>query len=696
MKRDHVELDVIFRWRQKSGFDLTLIYDHPDSSEDNPQLIDKPIDFDTDRLDALAADADSYADELSVMFYRNTAVRDTFVRALESVEAYPVHVRLLIDAAAPTRYQAIRWETLRDPGNQFSLATKSRVYFSRFLSSNAFNPVRPLPKEDRLTALVVVANPKGMSDYDVLGAPPLAAVDIDEELRRARQTLGNMRIETLPDEHNPTQRATLKAITQRLEATDGRPTVNLLYLVCHGIVADEPKLLLETAQGSVDAVSAKTLADHITRLASPPTVAALCSCQSAGAGAADPTTQAEPLAPFGPLLAGAGVAVVIAMQGNVTVGTASNFMTEFFEQLAIDGLADRAAAEARRTVQRQSDWWMPVLFSRLRRGRPWYEPRFGRTRATKFENLWKKLAETGCTPVLGSGIVSEIFLPQRHELAQTWVKLRQMPITPATHRDLAKVAQYLSVDSGPDMPPTELRSFLRAHLRGEFKDKMPEVEWGDPLPAIIRKVWERHRDELGENEPYTILASLELPVYVTTSWTDLLECAMEERGIRPTVRSFDWLSDVRFEEDKIAKPTPKKPLVYHAFGSLDDPTSIVLTEDDYFAWLRQWMRHVEGDKTDSIPGPVRAALTDSALLFLGYSLDDWEFRILFQSVKSFPAKRRLKHQHVGVQLRPEASTIDPEAAQDYLERYLGDDKVDIYWGSSRAFLQDLQASRPVL
>jgi hypothetical protein len=55
---------------------------------------------------------------------------------------------------------------------------------------------------------------------------------------------------------------------------------------------------------------------------------------------------------------------------------------------------------------------------------------------------------------------------------------------------------------------------------------------------------------------------------------------------------------------------------------LGDPTSIVLTEDDYFAWLRAWMRNIDSDKMDSIAGQVRSALTDSALLFLCYSLDD--------------------------------------------------------------------------
>jgi len=154
------------------------------------------------------------------------------------------------------------------------------------------------------------------------------------------------------------------------------------------------------------------------------------------------------------------------------------------------------------------------------------------------------------------------------------------------------------------------------------------------------------------------------------------------------------LRDRSVDEDDPPEPTVANPLVYHAFGSMTQPSSIVLTEDDYFAWLRAWMRHVDADKTDSIPPPVKDALTDSSLLFLGYMLDDWEFRFMFQSVKSFAGHSlHSRYQHVGVQLRPETATVDPEAAQDYLERYLGADNVDIYWGSSSRFLEDLRDTR---
>ncbi len=268
-----------------------------------------------------------------------------------------------------------------------------------------------------------------------------------------------------------------------------------------------------------------------------------------------------------------------------------------------------------------------------------------------------------------------------------------MPIVAPSRGDLAKVAQYLSVDSGPDMPRTELRRYLRTYLKRENAPHLPTLNWDeDPLQELISEVGRKRRAELGEDDPNAILASLRLAVYVTTSWTNLLEDALTEAGRPPEVLYFDWHRQRQFDDYELPEISPDHPLVYHLFGTIDRPESVVLTEDDYFAWLRAWIKRV--DKSESIPDSVKAALTDRSLLFLGYSLDDWEFRVLFQSIKSFEGNDLLRdRKHVGVQFRPEAVTIDRDSAQDYLERYFGEDRVDIYWGTCSEFLQELRDSK---
>ena len=138
--------------------------------------------------------------------------------------------------------------------------------------------------------------------------------------------------------------------------------------------------------------------------------------------------------------------------------------------------------------------------------------------------------------------------------------------------------------------------------------------------------------------------------------------------------------------DLVEEPTAERPLVYHLFGRFDHPQSLVLTEEDYFGWFTAWhSRRLE------IPAVVRSALVEKSLLFIGFRLDDWDFRVIFQAIRSFGGRQLMEENvHVGVQLSPENQLIEPEAAQEYLESYFGD-KVNIYWGDARRFLDELRA-----
>jgi hypothetical protein len=114
----------------------------------------------------------------------------------------------------------------------------------------------------------------------------------------------------------------------------------------------------------------------------------------------------------------------------------------------------------------------------------------------------------------------------------------------------------------------------------------------------------------------------------------------------------------------------------------------VLTEDDYFRWYSAWLRR----RSEEVPDVVVDALLSRALLFLGFQLDDWDFRVIFHGIKSFDGLQQMgDNQHVGVQISPENQLIEPEAAQDYLESYFGHDSVSIFWGDTKHFLKEFRA-----
>ena len=81
-------------------------------------------------------------------------------------------------------------------------------------------------------------------------------------------------------------------------------------------------------------------------------------------------------------------------------------------------------------------------------------------------------------------------------------------------------------------------------------------------------------------------------------------------------------------------------------------------------------------------------LSTSSLLFLGFSLDDWEFRLVLQGlVQGIDQEKTV---NVGVQLEIDPK-LDETKVTDYFKRYLGQFNIEIYWGSTQQFINELHA-----
>jgi cytochrome oxidase Cu insertion factor (SCO1/SenC/PrrC family) len=80
------------------------------------------------------------------------------------------------------------------------------------------------------------------------------------------------------------------------------------------------------------------------------------------------------------------------------------------------------------------------------------------------------------------------------------------------------------------------------------------------------------------------------------------------------------------------------------------------------------------------------------LLFLGFQLTVWDFRVFFRSIMSQEGRdRRKRFSHVAVQIDPEQEQlIDPARARNYLETYFSDTHISIFWGNAEDFLAELQ------
>ncbi|MEA2495593.1 MAG: hypothetical protein QOJ29_3504 [Thermoleophilaceae bacterium] len=678
------DLEVVLAWRaDQNCFELSIAFDDPDDSGDRRRIWPAPIVIDTDRLRPLRHDPAAYGRALTDQIFGGEEAEELreFYRqakAWAQSEDLPLRVRLTVDQDAPAAMQDIRWETLLEPGTDNPLALRTDVWFSRHLSSADWTRVKP-PGKHRLRALVVIANPSGLEN---IGAdPPLAPVDVDAEVARAEAALAGIRHEFLPSDG----KATLDNIVNALDRR-----VDILYLVCHGFFDrdDEPRIVLEDGNGEAWPVAPSELADKIKARRHKPVLAALCSCQSAGAAAAE-TSDEGALAPLGPELARAGVASVIAMQHNVTMQTAGTFFTRFFEEVDRDGIVDRAVAAARIALAdaERPDWWVPVLFTRLKRGRAYYDVGFSGDQL-KVNQFVSKVKNHDVTPVLGPGL-AEPLIGARADLASKWVERWLLPIAEPDNEDLTTVGQFVQAGTTAYGAQEELSNYLISELERDkrYASIDRSLFTGDDHAALFKEIGRRARENNPE-EPHAVMAGLNLPVYITTSWTDLLSDALEALGREPQVRSFIWNEDLEDlpPQAPIDKPTPERPLVYHLYGQLDVPASMVLTEDDYFQWLAKWAE-LRQEKT---PGHVIDALTTKPLMFVGYRLHDWDFRVLFQGLRNFRGHYRFRRRpHIGVQVDPNAPGVEPEAAQEYLDKYFAEGGITIFWGKTEEFLSEL-------
>lgn len=278
-----------------------------------------------------------------------------------------------------------------------------------------------------------------------------------------------------------------------------------------------------------------------------------------------------------------------------------------------------------------------------------------------WEVLLSQIEARTCTPFIGAG-ASQGQIGLGADLARQWAQRYSYPFDDA--HDLIRVAQYIAVLHKTSLyPKQQLLSLLEA-----------------PPP-----------DFTDETEPHSLLAELELPLYLTTNYDDFMLQALKHHHKAPLREFCHWnpladdLPDALFH----TKPTAENPVVYHLHGYLDRDRqdalrSIVLTEDDYLDFL------VNASRTDRrlIPPVVQAALAGNSLLFVGYRLADWSFRVLFQGlIETVNSNQR--QLSITVQLPPGEGALAAKQ-RDYLTQYFGRQKIYVYWGSARKFTAELR------
>jgi len=141
-----------------------------------------------------------------------------------------------------------------------------------------------------------------------------------------------------------------------------------------------------------------------------------------------------------------------------------------------------------------------------------------------------------------------------------------------------------------------------------------------------------------------------IKLYVTTNYDDLIERALVNADRRPNVLvdrlDKGLLLYKQGAAPKVVNPIeldsllgdaqtgePKAPIVFKLHGSMDrtsaEHDSYLITEEDYVNFLGR-------PQGDYIPAYIRRLMAGKSLLFLGYSLEDWNVRVILSNLNSRP------------------------------------------------------------
>lgn len=299
-------------------------------------------------------------------------------------------------------------------------------------------------------------------------------------------------------------------------------------------------------------------------------------------------------------------------------------------------------------------------------------------------------------PTSEEGDVDEEELTINEQLTEEWASEIRYPM--ADTHNLARVAQFFQVEQKESLlAKSKYLKFLNKYLLDlnendeAYKDEVGQMRTQEaPFSQIVQKL-DYPRFPQSVEDSLRLLAKLPLKIYVTTSYYNFMERALEAENKRPRTQVIFWSggklnSKPEHTPDPLYEPSDIEPVVYHLFGLEDYPQTLVLTEDDFMNFL---ITVVEDTNTQNpiIPLRLREGLAESRLLLLGYRVRDWDFRVLFRFILKWRGTESAPRGML-IQLKPGAKQSgNKEKSIEYLSHYFDKKQFEVQWTNTEKFIQ---------
>ncbi|MEJ7809288.1 MAG: SIR2 family protein [Gemmatimonadaceae bacterium] len=125
------------------------------------------------------------------------------------------------------------------------------------------------------------------------------------------------------------------------------------------------------------------------------------------------------------------------------------------------------------------------------------------------------------------------------------------------------------------------------------------------------------------------LAELPWALVVTTNYDQLFERALRAVGKDPVVSVYDP-DDNAETRDIGGRPKPERPFILKIHGDIGSPASLVVTDEDYIQFV---LRMSDKDVFNPVPLGLKYHFKIWPTLFVGYSLMDYNLRLLFKTLR---------------------------------------------------------------
>ncbi|HEX2062589.1 MAG TPA: SIR2 family protein [Thermoanaerobaculia bacterium] len=209
----------------------------------------------------------------------------------------------------------------------------------------------------------------------------------------------------------------------------------------------------------------------------------------------------------------------------------------------------------------------------------------------EWDMLVERVMDSMCVPFLGAGASLGAGIPSSGDLAEELARKCSYPGT--DKRDFLRVCQYYTMVTDPAAPRHAIIRRLTA----------PGLQ-----PGVV----------------HNTLAAMPFPYVLTTNFDSLMERAYHAAGKIPSVSMYR----VGGDQAEVDTPTVRRPLVYKLHGSVEDPRSMVCTEDDTVEFMASLLL---GEPP--LPQSIKNLFRQFSVVFIGYGLKDWNIRVLLRALR---------------------------------------------------------------